>query len=313
MTAKTSGPGVDYEAADGVAVLTINQPAKMNALTLDMWSALPGLVARAQEDGRVRVIVLTGAGDRAFSAGADISQFGEKRTGDDAVKAYDLAVSAGMNAVAQAGKPVVARIRGVAFGGGLALALCCDLRIGSADSRFRIPAARLGLGYAFANVEALVHRIGLGPSSDLLLSARIVDGAEAERLGLVNKTWPNEAFDAAARDYIAAIASNAPLTLAALKKSLAETAKAHAARDREGLRRAGGRLFPQRGLQGRAGGVQGEARSAIPRPLMRRDKRQDPSPARPQHDGVAKIIRFRMPARPRQSARAALRDRRAGA
>jgi enoyl-CoA hydratase/carnithine racemase len=229
-----TGPQIDYEAAQGVALLTINQPAKMNAMTFDMWSALPGLVARAENDAAVRVIVLTGAGDRAFCAGADISQFGEKRTGEDAVKAYEQAVGAGMDAVADARKPVVARIRGVAFGGGLALALCCDLRIGSADSRFRIPAARLGLGYAFANVEALVHRIGLGPTSDLLLSARIVDGAEAERLGLVNKTWPSETFETSAQDYIAAIASNAPLTLAALKKSLVETAKAHGERDRTG-------------------------------------------------------------------------------
>jgi len=229
-----SEPGIDYEAGKGVARLTINQPAKMNAMTFDMWSALPALIARAESDADVRVIVLTGAGDRAFCAGADISQFGEKRTGEDAVKAYELAVSGGMDAVADAKKPVVARIRGVAFGGGLALALCCDLRISSVDSRFRIPAARLGLGYAFANVEALVHRIGLGPTSDLLLSARIVDGAEAERLGLVNKTWSNDTFEAQAQSYIDAIASNAPLTLAALKKSLVETAKPHDQRDRKG-------------------------------------------------------------------------------
>lgn len=229
-----SEPRIDYLAKDGVATLTINQPAKMNALTFEMWTAIPGLVARAEEDRTVRLIVLTGAGDKAFCAGADISQFGTKRTGEAAVQAYEVAVLGGMEALTQAKKPVLARIHGIAFGGGLALALCCDLRIASSDSRFRIPAARLGLGYAFSNVEALVHRIGLGPASDMLLSARIVDGAEAERLGLVNKTWPVTGFAAAADEYIAAIATNAPLTLMALKKSLSETAKAHHERDRDG-------------------------------------------------------------------------------
>lgn len=229
-----SEPRIDYQAGKGVATLTINQPAKMNALTYEMWTSIPGLVARAEQDRDVRLMVLTGAGDKAFCAGADISQFGTRRTGEAAVQAYEVAVLAGMESLMHAKKPVLARIRGVAFGGGLALALCCDLRIASSDSRFRIPAARLGLGYAFSNVEALVHRIGLGPASDILLSARIVDGAEAERLGLVNKTWPTTAFDAAADDYIAAIATNAPLTLMALKKSLAETARPHHERDRMG-------------------------------------------------------------------------------
>ena len=229
-----SEPRIDYQAGDGVATLTINQPAKMNALTFEMWSAIPGLVAQAEEDHSVRLIVVTGAGDKAFCAGADISQFGTKRTGEAAVQAYEVAVLAGMEALMHAKKPVLARIRGIAFGGGPALPLCCDLRIASSDSRFRIPAARLGLGYAFSNAEALVHRIGLGPASDMLLSARIVDGAEAQRLGLVNKTWDATSFDKAADDYIAAIATNAPHTLMALKKSLAETAKPHHERDRAG-------------------------------------------------------------------------------
>lgn len=228
-----SDANILYDVRDGAAVLTLNQPAKMNAMTYDMWRSVPGLIEKAETDPAVRVVVLTGAGDKAFCAGADISQFGEKRTGEEAVKAYEAAVTAGMGAVSNAAKPVVARIKGYAFGGGLALALCCDLRIASSDSRFRIPAARLGLGYAFSNVEALVHRIGLGPASDLLLSARIVDGIEAERLGLVNKMWPVEDFAGKADEYIGAIAVNAPLTLRALKRALSETAKPKNERDRE--------------------------------------------------------------------------------
>lgn len=230
-----SAASINYQTEDGVAVITLNQPAKHNAMTYDMWLALPDAVARAESDPGVRVIVLTGAGDKAFCAGADISQFGEKRTGDKATKAYETAVSDGMGAVTQAAKPTLARIRGYAFGGGLALALCCDLRIATDDSRFRIPAARLGLGYSFSNVEALVHRIGLGPASDMLLSARIAVGQEAERLGLVNKVWASEDFDSQAQDYISAIASNAPLTLRALKAALSETAKPLHERDRAGV------------------------------------------------------------------------------
>lgn len=228
----SEAPNVTFSAEGGIATLTLNQPAKHNAMTFDMWRSMPDLVARAEADPAVRVIVLTGAGEKAFCAGADISQFGEKRTGEEAVRAYEEAVTNGMRAVAEAAKPTLARIRGYAFGGGLALALCTDLRLASAGSKFRIPAARLGLGYAFSNIESLVHRIGLGPTSDLLLSARVVDGAEAERLGLVNKTWSDESFADEAQAYIGAIATNAPLTLKALKAGLVETAKPHGERDR---------------------------------------------------------------------------------
>ena len=230
-----SAPSIEYAAAGGVATLTINQPAKMNAMTYDMWLAVPGFIAQAEADKAVRVIVLTGEGEKAFCAGADISQFGEKRTGEEAVKAYEAAVTAGMKSISDASKPTVARIKGFAFGGGMALAMCTDLRIASDNARFRIPAARLGLGYAFSNIEALVHRIGLGPTSDLLLTARIVDGPEAQRLGIVNKMWPSESFDADSKAYLDAIAVNAPLTLKAIKRALVETAKAHGDRDRKGV------------------------------------------------------------------------------
>ncbi|MBM3607424.1 MAG: enoyl-CoA hydratase [Alphaproteobacteria bacterium] len=226
---------VDYSAANGIATLTINQPAKMNAMTYDMWLAVPAHIARAGADRDIRCIVLTGAGEKAFCAGADISQFGEKRTGEEAVRAYEAAVTAGMKAISDADKPTIARIRGYAFGGGMALAMCTDLRIAADNAKFRIPAARLGLGYAFSNIEALVHRIGLGPTSDLLLTARIVDGPEAERLGVVNKMWPAADFEMASGEYVSAIAGNAPLTLKAVKKALVETAKAHGDRDRNAV------------------------------------------------------------------------------
>lgn len=225
---------VAYDAHDGAARLTLTQPARLNAMTFDMWASVPTLVARADADADVRVIVVQGAGEKAFCAGADISQFGEQRTGDAAVAAYEKAVGAAMAALANARKPSVALVRGLAFGGGLALAMCCDLRFGETTARLRIPAARLGLGYAFANVEALVARLGLGPASDLLLSARIIDGVEGLRLGVFNSVWGADAFAREAATAVGAIASNAPLTLQALKFALRESVKPHAQRDRAG-------------------------------------------------------------------------------
>jgi enoyl-CoA hydratase/carnithine racemase len=207
----------------------------MNAVTFEMWESLPDLIARAEADEAVRVIVVEGAGSRAFSAGADISQFGDRRSAGGAALAYEAAVSGAMMALSNAQKPTIARIRGLAFGGGLALAMCCDIRLAAHDARFRIPAARLGIGYAFAAVEALVARIGVSAAADILLSARIVDGGEAERLGLLSKAWPPGSFEAEAQAYVVAVAGNAPLTLRALKSALNECLKPAAQRDRAGV------------------------------------------------------------------------------
>ncbi|QCI64215.1 enoyl-CoA hydratase [Phreatobacter stygius] len=222
---------IQYEAAGGIARLTIDQQAKMNAMTFDMWSSVPALIKRAEDDRSVRVIVLQGAGDKAFCAGADISQFGARRTGEDAVKAYDKAVAAGMAAVHDAAKPTVAVIRGICFGGGCALALTCDLRFATADSRFRVPAARLGLGYGFSNMRMMVNKLGIGPVADIMISARILDAADGQRLGVINRAWSREAFQAEVEAYLGTVAANAPLTLAAIKRSLIELSRPEAKQD----------------------------------------------------------------------------------
>ncbi|MBX9759394.1 MAG: enoyl-CoA hydratase/isomerase family protein [Beijerinckiaceae bacterium] len=222
---------IDYRRDGAIARLVLTQPAKLNAITFDMWAGLPALVAKAQDDAQTRLIVVEGAGHKAFSAGADISQFAGQRSAGETARAYEQAAGAALDALAQAQKPTIALVRGLAFGGGLALAMCCDLRIGASDARFRIPAARLGIGYSFANVEALAARIGVDAAADLLLTARTIDGNEAERMGLLSKAWPGDAFEAAALDYIEAIAANAPLTLRALKRALIECRKPPNARD----------------------------------------------------------------------------------
>lgn len=227
---------VSYEVEGHLARLVIRQPEKMNAMTYDMWAALPGLVAQADADSSVRAIVIEGEGEKAFCAGADISQFGERRTGAEASLAYDGAVSAGIHALVQAAKPSVAIIRGICFGGGFVLALACDIRIARSDARFRVPAARLGLGYSYGNVELMVSRLGRTAVADMLFSARILDAAEAARLAAVSRVLPIATFEADASAALSAIAENAPLTLAALKASMADLEKPERLRDPERAR-----------------------------------------------------------------------------
>lgn len=222
---------IRYEATAGVARLTLDQPAKKNAMSFEMWSMLPDLVARAEADLDVRLLTVTGAGEAAFCAGADISQFGDKRTGAEATRGYDQAVAGAMRALSQAGKPTLAVIRGVCFGGGMALALSCTLRVAAAGSRFRIPAGRLGLGYGYGNIRALVHRLGPAAAADILFTARILDAPEALRLDVVQRVFADEALATEAAAIEAQIAANAPLTLAAAKRALLEIEKPESERD----------------------------------------------------------------------------------
>jgi enoyl-CoA hydratase/carnithine racemase len=224
-------PTIRYESGQGIATLIIDYPSKMNAMTFEMWSSLPSLIAEAEADPSVRVIAVRGAGDRAFCAGADISQFGDRRSNADTVAAYDQAVASANTALSGAAKPTVAVISGICFGGGFALAMCCDLRIAASDSRFRIPAARLGLGYGFRSVDLLVRKLGIGPAADLLLTARIAGASEAYGLGVINGLFERRSFEAEVKDYLARIAGNAPLTLRAVKRALAELARPESERN----------------------------------------------------------------------------------
>lgn len=224
-------PSLQYRTTGPVARLTIDNPARRNAMTLDMWATLPDLVRRAEADPEVRVILLRGAGDVAFCAGADISQFSDKRSGEAEGQVYDAAVQAAQAALFAAAKPTVAYVRGACFGGGVGIALSCDLRVAADDSRFRIPAARLGLGYAFSNVELVAGRIGIAATADLLFTARTVDAEEARRLGIVGRVFDADQADAAVENLVAAIGGNAPLTLRAVKGALVELGQPAAERD----------------------------------------------------------------------------------
>lgn len=224
-----------YAAEGGLARITISQPAKMNAMAFHMWTALPELIARAAADPEIRAIVLEGEGEKAFCAGADISQFGERRSDPEAVAAYDAAVADGMGALAQSPKPTVALIKGVCFGGGFGLALACDIRLARADARFRVPAARLGLGYGFEGVKLIASKLGPDAAADILFSARILDAGDALRLGVVGQVWAQESFAADSAAYLDLIAANAPLTLAAAKRALMELTRPEAERDAQAV------------------------------------------------------------------------------
>ena len=158
----------------GVGWMIFNQPEKHNAMSYAMWLAMPKIIADFEADPTVRVIVLTGAGEKAFVSGADISEFEEKRSAEESIKLYDAAGEAAQSALINATKPTIAMIRGICIGGGLAIALNTDVRICSANSVFAVPAARLGLGYKYAGIKRLVDIVGPGlRQGDLLLGQQV--------------------------------------------------------------------------------------------------------------------------------------------
>jgi enoyl-CoA hydratase/carnithine racemase len=202
---------------DGVGHVTFNQPAKRNAISYDMWVGIAEAMARFTDDDAVRLVVLSGAGGRAFSAGADISEFEEKRGTEDAVAKYNAATARAHAALAAFPKPTIAAIEGFCVGGGAAVAVTCDLRIAADDAAFAIPAARLGLGYHFDNLRPLVELVGATSAKEILFTARRFSAEEALQMGLVNRVVPKSVLGTYVTDYAKRIAHNAPLTVQACK------------------------------------------------------------------------------------------------
>jgi enoyl-CoA hydratase/carnithine racemase len=215
-----AGGKILQSLSDGIGIITFNNPGKRNAMSLDMWEGLGQSLVELRDDPDVRVVILTGAGDKAFVSGADISEFASQRAGHDAVNAYDDAVARAQSSLIACGKPVVASMRGVCFGGGIGLALACDLRYAAADTRFRMPAGRLGLGYRLGGMRQIVHSLGAPRTAELFFTARIFDGIEAERIGMVHQSVAADALDRHVQEVVSAIAENAPLTLRAAKLAI---------------------------------------------------------------------------------------------
>jgi enoyl-CoA hydratase len=216
---------------DGIGRVIFNNPDKRNAVSLDMWQAVEeGLEDFAGDDG-IRVVVLSGAGGRAFVSGADISKFEEERASEEAVRTYNATTARMYTKLNDFPKPTIAEITGVCVGGGVALAVCCDLRICGESSRFGIPAAKLGLGYGFAGLQRLVNIVGPAFAKEMLFTARLFSAAEAYEMGLVNRVVPDERVESYVADYARTISGNAPLTVGAIKAVVGEVLKKHEARD----------------------------------------------------------------------------------
>jgi enoyl-CoA hydratase/carnithine racemase len=216
---------------DGIATVTFNNPAKHNALSADVRQALPPLLDHLEASPTVRVVVLTGAGTRAFVSGADISEFAEQRTSAESRAVFDRLMAETGRAWDALEKPVIAMIRGYCMGGGLLTALQADIRIASEDSRFGIPAARLGLGYDFGGVDALMQLVGPAWTAEILYTARQLGADEALRIGLVNHVVGADDLESEVYEMARAIAANAPLTVTACKAALREARRAPDRRD----------------------------------------------------------------------------------
>ena len=221
------------EKLGAVGRLTFNNPERHNAMSLEMWEAVAEVIADFAHAAEIRVVVVTGAGGKAFVSGADISKFEDERASTEAVARYTRATEGAAESLSTIAKPTIAMIAGYCIGGGVAVALSCDLRICSDDSRFAIPAARLGIGYGYAHLRRLVDQVGPAYAKEILFTARRFDASEALAMGLVNRVVPSDRLEATVAEYTDSIAENAPLSLAAAKAVIGEILKDPAKRDLE--------------------------------------------------------------------------------
>jgi enoyl-CoA hydratase/carnithine racemase len=230
--------GIDIERGEhGIAWMVLRNPARLNAVRFEMWEAIPGLVAALAADRTVRVVILRGAGSEAFASGADISEFATHRKDPASAAAYEQTNGRAFAALLALEKPLVAMLQGVCIGGGLALAACADLRVAATDVRMALPPARLGLGYAYNGVERIVSLVGPAAASEIFFTARQYDAEEALRIGLVNQVVAKADLESFTRTYAEGIAANAPLTIRAAKRAIAETQRDPARRDIDAVRR----------------------------------------------------------------------------
>jgi enoyl-CoA hydratase len=205
--------------------IRFNNPARHNALSVDMWQAVPPLLAQAERDEAIRLVVFSGAGEKAFVSGADISQFEDMRAAREAVAHYEVMAEEALMAIYRCDKPTLACIRGFCIGGGVNVAISCDIRIATDDAVFSIPAARLGLGYRLSALKNLVNLVGVGVAKDLFFTARKIQAAEAKAVGLVTRTCAPEGLPQLLAEYTAAMDANAPLTIRAGKRIIQEILK----------------------------------------------------------------------------------------
>ena len=211
--------------------LIFNNPARHNAVSLEMWEAVTRIIDDFERDEAIRVIVVSGAGGRAFVSGADISEFKEKRASEEAVAAYSRISEGARQRIQDTPKPTIAMIQGYCIGGGVGTALACDIRIAAEGSRFGIPAAKLGLGYGYDGIRRLIDLVGPAYAREIFYTARQFSAEEALRMGLVNQVVPGDQLESHVKDYCQMIAANAPLTMRSVKAIVREAMKDETERD----------------------------------------------------------------------------------
>jgi enoyl-CoA hydratase len=219
------------EKSGDIARVIFNQPEKRNAVSLEMWEAVEAAVGRFGEDADVRILILSGAGGKAFVSGADVSKFESERASEDAVAHYNATTKRVYDMIEAFPKPTIAQIDGYCIGGGVALALSCDLRICGQGSQFAVPAAKLGLGYGYPGIKRLVDVVGPSFAKEIFFTARRFDAEEARVMGLVNRVVDDGKVADAAEETAKMIAANAPMTVGSVKFIVGETVKDESARD----------------------------------------------------------------------------------
>ncbi|WP_062310937.1 enoyl-CoA hydratase [Polynucleobacter sinensis] len=211
---------------DGATLnIQFNNPERHNALSVDMWEAVTPLLAQAELDSDIRLVVFSGAGEKAFVSGADISQFEDMRAAKEAVTRYEMMAEQALMGIYNFSKPTLACIRGYCIGGGVNVAMSCDIRIASDDAVFSIPAARLGLGYRYSALKNLVDLVGPAVAKDLFFTARRIDAQEANRVGLITRVASVDGLAELLSEYKQALAANAPITVCAGKSIIREILK----------------------------------------------------------------------------------------
>ncbi len=231
MTVKSTSERIIARKDGAIGWMIFNNPAKHNAISMDMAEAVPLVMRGFEDDPEVRVVVVTGSGEKAFAAGSDISGFETVRSDPQQNKHYNDVNEFSYNAVYECSKPTIAMIRGYCIGGGLDFATSCDVRFCSDNAVFAVPAGKLGLGYGHEGILRFGRVMGLMRARDLFLSGRRLGADEALRLGLVHRVIPFAELEAETTAYAQSIADNAPLTLAAIKRAFLEYEKEPGARD----------------------------------------------------------------------------------
>jgi len=209
----------------GIGWMVFNNPERRNAVSLEMWDGMARILRRFIEDDAVRVVVVTGAGERAFVSGADISQFEKQRSTPESIAAYNAVSGEASRLLGAIEKPTIAMIRGYCIGGGMGIAIGCDIRIAAEGAKFGVPATRLGLGYGAAGVKRLMDLVGPAYAKEIFYTARHYSAAEALAMRLINHVHPEAELEDAVRAMCATIAQNAPLTIRAVKIAADEMVK----------------------------------------------------------------------------------------